>query len=164
MAWSTEMVTILRFLINDTAATPEFSDSRLQQTLLVAAQLVQTDLQFNTAYSVNVSLTTLSPDPTDSGTRDDIFINLVELKAACIIDRGKLRTNADSAFKITSDNDTIDTSGVSKAYADLIKLGYCQAYQDAKEAYKFENRIAGEAILTPFKTLYANLYCQPRTF
>ena len=86
MSWQGQMSTIVRYLINDVdPSNYSFSDQRIETTLLVAAQLMLMSVDFNNVYSVNVETCTLSPDPTDAETKDDPFITLSCLRAACII-------------------------------------------------------------------------------
>ena len=63
MAWDTTMVTILRTIISDLDAS-SYSDSRLQQILVVAAQYVQQEISFTTTYTVNIDSPDIAPDPT----------------------------------------------------------------------------------------------------
>lgn len=151
MSWDVEMPLILRYLIDDINGTL-YSDARLQQTILVAAQLVQNELYFNTRYSVDVISSGISPDPT-LPTRDDNYISLTTLKAACIIDRGTARASMLTGAKITHNGDTIDTTATAKGAEALLKNGYCSAYEQAKFEYLAGSLNAGEAILGPYTTL-----------
>ena len=91
MTWQTEMTLILRGLINDVnPADYTYSDSRLQQSILISGQLVQTELVFDKTYEVNVIASSIIPDPTDV-TKDNAFINLVCLKSAALIYGGELK-------------------------------------------------------------------------
>lgn len=150
MSWQTEMTLVVRYLINDIDST-QFSDARLQQTILVAAQLVQNELSFNTKYTVDIIGSGISPDPTNP--RDDNYISLTSLKTACIIDRGTARSTMLSGARITHNGDTIDTTASAKGAESLLKNGYCAAYEQAKFEYLAGNLNAGEAILGPYTTL-----------
>jgi len=92
MSWQTEIPIIVRTLINDWSDQPVYSDERIIQVITVAAKYVQFDVVLEHQYSVDVSNLTLDPDPTVD--KDEIFISLVSLKAACIIDQSNLRTKA----------------------------------------------------------------------
>jgi hypothetical protein len=81
--WQNEMVRIVRHLVDDLDAAT-YSDSRLEETVLVSAQMVQLQVTFDKTYTVDVDELLLTPDPT-AATRDNAFINLVCLKTACII-------------------------------------------------------------------------------
>ena len=94
MAWQNEMVRILRHIINDLdSSSYSFTDDRLEESILVSAQLVSTEIDFDKDYTIDVDALVLSPDPTAS-VKDDAFINLVVLKSACIILGSEVRSNA----------------------------------------------------------------------
>jgi len=151
--WKTEMTAILRNLIGDTNSENEsYDDSRLYQVILTAAQLVQTEVSFPKTYTVDVNCISLTPDPT-SGSKDNGFINLVSLRAACIIATGEYKTNARMALSIRDGPSTIDAKGMVDARGQLAK-DYCAAYQMAKREYQAGNRSAGEAIVGPHRTIY----------
>lgn len=151
--WSSEMVTILRVMVNDLSSPYTFSDGRLQQTILASAQLVQHELTFAQTYTVDIPNSGLSPDPTVS-PRDNAFINLILLKSACLIDRGTTRTSLANGVKIVHGGDSIDTSVGSKSADILLSKGYCGAYEQAKLEYTTTGGgAAGEAILGPYTTL-----------
>ena len=77
MSWQGSMTTIVRHLINDIDSTSyTFSTDRVETTILVAAQLLIMNVDFNNDYDINVEAVTLSPDPTDTDTKDDPFIAL----------------------------------------------------------------------------------------
>ena len=44
--WYDNIVLLLRFMINDTSDTPKYIDSKLAQLFLVAAQFVQSEVNF----------------------------------------------------------------------------------------------------------------------
>ena len=76
MAWQSEMTTIVRHLINDTdISDPTFTNSRLETSILVAAQLMNNEINFGKVYTIDVDGCSLSPDPTVE-TKDNAFINL----------------------------------------------------------------------------------------
>ena len=63
---------MVRHMINDVDPTNyKYSVSRLETTILVAAQLVSEDMDFDNDYVVNVEQSTLTPDPTDTDTKDN---------------------------------------------------------------------------------------------
>lgn len=155
MAWQTEMVYILRHLIDDYIVDDDdsnatYANTRLEETILVAAQLVQTDgVEFSNTYLVDVDACTLSPDPT-VGTKDNAFINLAVLKAACIIISSSYRTAASQGIRITDGPSTIDLSGKATALKDASKE-MCERYESAKTQFNLSG-VLGQAILTPYKT------------
>ena len=83
MSWQGQMGTIVRHLINDiNPDSYKFSNSRLETTILVAAQLSQMNIDFSNNYTINVEDCTLSPDPTVTSTIDDPFVTLICLRTA----------------------------------------------------------------------------------
>ena len=64
MSWQIELPLIVRSWINDLSDTPTYSDERIQQLLVVAAQHVVQQVDLTTKYTVNIINPDLSPDPT----------------------------------------------------------------------------------------------------
>lgn len=158
MAWQDEMGTLLRVLVNDTAATV-YSDDSVEQTLAAAAFQVANEMAFAREYEVSVADATIDPDPTAGDTRDDAFANLVTLKAACILDRGAAILAASQAIAVKDGPSAIDLRDRLKGKLRLLeKGGWCAAYEDAKLEYLTGQAgpgTAGAAVLTPFR-LVAN--------
>ena len=138
MAWQNEMVRIVRHLINDLdSSNYTFTDDRLEESVLVAAL-------------------DMSPDPTTLTTKDDAFINLASLKAACIILGSEVRTNALNAIVVKDGPSSIDmrgiTSGLHVIYKDM-----CNKYDHYIMQWKAGNSIAGQAILSPYSPASDNV-------
>jgi len=147
MGWQNEMVRIVRFLINDLDGST-YTDSRLEETILVAAQLQYISIDFDNTYVIDIDTLSLSPDPT-SGTKDDWFINIVCMRAACIILNSEAKTLAAQSYKIKDGPSSIE---VGETYKNTIAL-----YEDACDRlslmimqYKAGNSVAGHAVLTPY--------------
>ena len=92
MTWQDEILMIVRTLINDLESSPTYTDERLLQVITVAAKYVQFDVVLDNTYTVDVVNKLISPDPTVQN--DSIFISLIGLKSACMIDQSTLRTKA----------------------------------------------------------------------
>jgi len=154
MLWQSEMTTLLRVLIDDLSANPNYTDGRLVQTLAVAAQIVITDIDFPVNYSVDIQGLTISPDPTVRNvSRDENFINLVCFKAACIIERSEARTSVRQGIAIRDRSSSIDLRGSMDGRLKLIEKGWCAVYDEAKLDYQTGRSgvIAGAAIIAPFR-------------
>lgn len=149
MAWQNEMVRIVRNLINDhDTSDPTYSNERLEEVILVSAQLVQNEIDFDTVYSIDVDAYTLSPDPTEN-TRDNNFVNLICLRSALLILGSEYKTNSSNSVRVTDGPSSIDMTDVTRNS----KLLYEQALSDytkAKVEYKAGNGMAGHAILGPY--------------
>ena len=93
MPWQNEMKVIVRHLVNDLDSSDyTFTDSRLEEAVLVSAQLASLEIDFDNTYAIDVDSVSLSPDPT-SGNKDDSFINLVCLKTAQMLLGSELKTH-----------------------------------------------------------------------
>jgi hypothetical protein len=148
MTWQNEMVRIVRFLVNDLDAS-SYPDSRLEETILVAAQLINPTIDFDNTYTIDVDTIVLTPDPTQLTTKDDWFINLVCLKTACIILGSETKTLSTQSYKIVDGPSTIDAKGVYDANKTLYDE-LCEQYDRLVLQYRAGNSVAGQAILTPY--------------
>lgn len=149
MSWQTELSTIVRHIINDTDQTSyKYSDSRLETTILVAAQLVSLDLDFKNIYNIDISNGILEPDPTDNSIKDSAFINLVSMKTACIIIGSEVKIEAGNAISVKDGASAIDLRGVSSTLSALYN-DICGKYQAMADDYKFTGE-TGQAILGPY--------------
>ncbi len=149
MSWQGEMSTVLRYLVDDIdPAKYKYNDTRIETTLLVAAQIVTLEVDFPNTYTINVEQCTLSPDPTDD-TKDNAFINLVCLKAACIMVGSEVRSESGNAISIKDGPSAIDLRGVASTLIVLWQ-DLCKKYDTFLLNYRAGNSIAGKAILGPY--------------
>lgn len=155
MAWFNETIEIVRVLINDLDETPEFSDDRLERVILVAAFQVNNTADFTQTFTVDITGGTISPDPTLSATKDESFVNLVCLKAGCIIERGAVTKAAGNAIIAREGSSSINLASVAAARQKILESGgLCSVYDEALTDYMFtSNTVAGAAIMSPFRTL-----------
>lgn len=154
MAWEDDMLTMLRVLVNDQAETT-YSESSLLKTLVVAAFQVNQELDFTYDFVVSISNETIQPDPTATATKDESFVNLTCLKAACLIDRGSAMVAANRAIAVRDGSSAIDLRGVIQSKLKLLEKGWCAVYEDAKFEYqKDQHSVAGAIVMTPFR-MYA---------
>lgn len=162
--WQTEIPIILRYMINDLSDTPTYTDNRLSTLFLVSAQMTQSEIGFSTTYSIDIPGTGLSPDPTEPDSRNDAFINLTCLKAACILGRGEAKIAAGQAIEIKDGSSSISLKGVGSSKL-LVSNNYCKDYEDAKFDYlvtggNLDGNVPGEFIVGPFKIYaYQNERC-----
>lgn len=174
MAWDTEMVLMLRHMIDDVDSPQTYSDSRLQTTILIAGYQVNFDVGgFNTTYTFDFDAITLSPDPTTSNPRDNDFVVLTLLKAACMIVRAEIRDAARNAIDIKDGRTTWKTKDRAEYLQKLIDSdqGPCAQYEEALLTYKLSGNTAGVGILGPFSgestqwyTEYYNNHRSPPEF
>jgi len=150
MSWQGQMSTMVRYLISDVdPANYTYSTRRLETTILVSAQFVVSQVDFGQAYTINVEQCDLSPDPTDSDTKDDDFVSLVSLKTACIIIGGEIRLESGNAISIKDGPSAVDLRGVSSTLVILHK-DLCAKYDKAVLDYAAGRSIAGHAVLGPY--------------
>lgn len=150
MSWTNEMVLYVRHLVNDLSNSPTYDDSRLQDTILTAVQLAKLDVEFANSYTVDLDACILTPDPTEA-PRDDDFISLVILKAACIILNAEAKSNAGKAIKVMDGPSTIDMSSAYKATEERAK-SVCQDYKEAVLQYQAGRNSTGQAVIGPYVT------------
>lgn len=151
MAWETEGVLMLRHLINDVDAPYDYSDARLETTIAIAARYVNTDIDFSTNYVIDVSTPDITPDPTDTASDGEEFLNFAVLKAACMLDISTLRIKALAAgIEAKCGPAVLKTVEHLAGFKELLTQGPCAAYDELKKQFKFGNLGICRAILSPF--------------
>ena len=147
-----ELVLMVRLLINDMESTPVYSDDRLLQIIILAAQYVLQEVYgFDTIFSVNVGDLTITPDPTADATRNNDFINFIALKAACILDESTARMNAgrDNMQAVLGPAKLV-TGPIFSNYKSIWEGGPCKTYAMLKKQANFGNLTGVRAIISPF--------------
>ena len=151
MAFDVECPRMIRHMIDDLSDSPTYSDDRLTELTILAAQLVNAEIDLERDYSTDLDNLTLSPDPT-ADPRDNAFINLIVLKAACIIDQSEARKAAGQGIAIQDNRSSIDLRARAGNRLALIKEGWCKSYAQAKFEYQSGmGAMSGHAILSPFR-------------
>ena len=158
--WETEGVIILRGLINDMGPTYTYEDSRLIDILLISSRLINISSDFETTYTIDIEAGTISPDP--GSENDDMFINLMCLKAACLILGGEVKLLAASSYEVRDGSAMVSAKGAYTATKELFDK-YCDDFDQAKFEFKAGNLSRVKAILTPYGgasqyNLYNNCY------
>lgn len=142
MAWQDTSVPIIRVLLDDLGSDPTYTDSRLEELLVVASVYINQEIPFSTSYTISVVNCSISPEP------DEIFINLMVLKAACILTRGTQRISATNAYIIHDGTSKIDGRQPALSNKDVAN-DYCKEYEDAVEQHRLGNAVVGKAIFGP---------------
>jgi len=157
--WDTTLVIMLRNMIDDTVTPYTYSDNRIKEIILVGAQLLLGETSFDAAYVVDLNNQTITPDPTNKSPKDDIFITLLTLKSACIVDTALVRNKSKNAFKLTDDRSSIDTAapGIFVGLQLMMSQGACGLYQEALLQYRATG-IVGHAIMTPISVGFNHIY------
>ena len=149
MPWQNEMTLIVRHLVNDLNTSDyTFTDSRLEEAVLVSAQLASLEIDFANIYTIDVDSSSLSPDPTTAGEKDDSFINLVSLKTAQMLIGSELKTHSLQAVSLRDGPSSIDLRGIVAGLKILFD-DINRRYDEAVIQYKL-NGIVGQAILGPY--------------
>jgi hypothetical protein len=148
MSWRSQIPLMVRHLINDLDQEKyKYSDERIETSILVSAQLLSIETDFETSYTVDIANGNLSPDPVD--LKDNAFINLSALKSACIIVGSELKTEASNAISIKDGPSAIDLRGVASTLSVLYR-DLSDKYAKLLLDYRAGNSIAGHAILGPY--------------
>ncbi len=133
MAWSNELVLITRYLIGDLSDTPTYSDLRLKELVLVGTQMIRNEIAFPTAYIIDFTNTTITPDPT-TPTRDDSFITLVCYKCAILLLSGETNQTTSQAVLVRDGTSQVDVRNVTMSKLNLLKFLQSQ-FSEAKLQY-----------------------------
>lgn len=156
MAWDDEMIPLVRGLVNDLTPTSyTYTDDTLREFILYAAHFSLSEVYFPTTYVVDLSLQSITPDPS-TPTRDTAFINVVALKAAIFILNGEVKTAASQAVRINDGPSMVDLTLVYKAKSELLKSMKAD-FDRAKVAISIGDNSVGEAILGCYTQENANL-------
>ena len=149
MPWQNEMTLIVRHLVNDLDSSSYiFTDSRLEEAVLVSAQLASLEIDFENTYTIDVDSVSLSPDPTTTGSKDDSFINLVSLKTAHMLLGSEIKTHALNSISLKDGPSSLDLRGIVSG----LKILFDDINKRCEEAitqYKL-NGVVGQAILGPY--------------
>lgn len=162
MVWNDVMVRLLRSLIGDDGAVSEYADARLEELLLTSAYMMLSEVNFTNTYTVDLDDGTIVPDPVDNN--DNLFINLVVLKAAFMLFSAEYRLASNKSLIVKDGPSSIDGTAIAqqkKLLVDNAKKNLDQALLE----YRAGNyAAAGEAIIGPHRAgvLYANDYTNTR--
>ena len=154
MSWNNEMVIIVRHIIGD--LDPDnysFSDSRIEESILVAAQLIHNEMEFIIDYNIEVDNGSLSPDPTTiavgTSNKDDDFIALCCLRSGLLLTNSLLRTYALKSFSIRDGASSLDMRGVV-AGLKIVNDDLTRKYENVKMAYETGKLGLGKVVLSPY--------------
>jgi hypothetical protein len=158
--WDSEMVILLRHVIDDLDEPVKYTDDRLMQLILVAGQYAQSENIFDNEYAISAENLTLKPDPTSIATRDDAFVNLTVLRAACFLaSSGLLKVSKQTIFAKEA---TYQFDGRGKPAARKIAVDtWCEAYKDAQWEHSLRQRDPGRAIIGPYRLAISRMGYNP---
>lgn len=145
MPWQNDMVLILRGLVNDMTAPYTYSNSRMEELLVISAQLLKKDIDLS-AYTISVDGVSISPDPVDNDAHG--VVNLTCLKAACLILGAEVKLNAARAVSVEDASASIDFRGTFEATKSIYDQ-YCKDLAKAIVDYKTGELSNIRAVITP---------------
>ncbi len=150
MAWNNVVIPMIRNLVNDVDVVQLYTDARLTDLALVAAQFVLGEVTFSQTYTVNIVALSISPDPTI--LPDNNYMNLTALKAAVLLINAEARTYSRMAITIKDGASTIDASKGAAAL-EIRAKHMNDMYETAKIRYMLNDGNAGKAVLTPYTNI-----------
>ena len=149
MDWQTVVPIMVRTLINDLDENPTYSDNRLLQIITVSAKYVIFDVSLDNYYNVDVVGLTIDPDPVSR--LDDIFISLMSLKAAGLVDQSTLRTKAAlEGIRAALGPASLSVAGSMTGLRLLLETGPCALYDELTSHWDVKDATAIRAVLSPF--------------
>jgi hypothetical protein len=105
-------------------------------------------VDFPRDYNIDIPSTGIAPDPTS--TQDNGFINLVVLKAACMLADGEYRTASNKGIVIKDGPSAVDARALIASKQQIAKDA-CAKYEKAELEFRLGNSKAGEAIIGPHR-------------
>lgn len=148
MAWTTDLVLMVRVLVSDMESPQTYTDAYLEQVLITAGIMVDADIPFDYTYAYDISASTIVPDPVIS--EDSTFMALVPLKAACILTQGEFKQALGQGIKVRDGDSAIDTSVSFRGYRDILEMGPCAAYDKLRWSLLASGGV-GKAVLGPYR-------------
>lgn len=132
--WQQVLTSMTRSLINDFGSTTVYDDFFIQKTIVLASILVNAEFPFlfnvqaGSPYTYDMNNYDISPDPVQNF--DMIFIALVVLKTACLIQQDTFQNKIANGFVVKDGDSSINLENVPKYYAELLQMGPCKAYSE----------------------------------
>jgi len=151
MFWQIEIPIIIRSLINDLADPPTYTDERILQLAVVAAQYVTMEVNLDKEYNIDIVSIDITPDPSDPATRDTDFIGFVAMKASCLLDQSTFRTKAaGEGLRAALGPASLSVTGTLAGYKDILNMGPCKLYDQLVMDHNIGNATAVRAVFSPF--------------
>ena len=151
--WQNTSLILFRTMLNDAGCDAvSYPPQRLSDLLITAAYFLPLDINFSTAFVVDVEARTITPNPIDQ-TDGDEFINFMVLRAACMADEGNFRTAAlAQGVSARLGPASLQTSNYGQYLHMLLKEGPCRTYERLVEIYNvsYEGSKVIRAVLSPF--------------
>lgn len=151
MYWEIEIPIIVRSLINDLGPTPTYTDDRILQLAVVAANYVTKEVNLSRDYVVDIVNIDITPDPSDNNSRDTDFISFISLKSACLLDQSTFRTKAAlEGIRTALGPANLSVAGNLSGYKTILEQGPCKLYDQLILDHNIGNATVVRAVLSPF--------------
>ncbi len=148
--WQPTMITILRYLVNDfDSDSYTYSDSRLEELILIAAHLIQKEVSFENSYTIDIDQAYITPNPVE--VNDAAFINLVCLKAAVLLTRNELKTKSLGSLSWSDGPSSLNTTSVFTSFQKLYEA-LNDNYEQARLQFMMGSRPVGRGIFGPMSS------------
>lgn len=144
MAWQDSMILMVRYLIGDTAEPYKFSDSKIEQSIVIGGLLAAQDFPFTTQYTFDVGNATIGPDPSS----DYQAVALFTLRAAAMLVLDGYQKAVTSGIRVKDGDSEVDTTSSFKGWADIVSNGPQKSYDTLKKDLMLRRNI-GRAVMTP---------------
>lgn len=144
MAWSDNMLQVMRGYINDLTTPYTYSDSRLEELLVIGAYHVKNEVYLATTYTINLNSPSISPDPNS----DDSFVILAGLKAACLLSFSEQKTHALHSVSVSDGFSKYDYGDVAKQMKERYEY-LCEEYDRLRNQYTMGNALVGQIVTGP---------------
>lgn len=142
------LITITRHLINDLDVDTTYSDSRIQEAIVVAGLIVAQEFSFSTEYTFDLINLDIDPDPVS--VPDNLAVALFTLKAACIIEMNKYQDAVGNSIRVRDGDTEIDTTTGFRGYKDILDNGPCKTYEKlVKDKTIHQSMGFGGAVMSP---------------
>lgn len=148
------MTIIVRHIVDDLNPDDyQFSDDRIEEAILVAAQLIHNEMEFSIDYRIEVDNRLLYPDPTITpiagSDKDDDFIALCCLRAGLLFTGSQLKTYSLKAITLRDGPSSLDMRGVV-AGLKVLHEDLTRKYEQVKLDYQTSKLGLGKVILSPY--------------
>jgi hypothetical protein len=147
--WKTDLVIILRVIINDVFSPQKYTDSYLQTVLVAAGILAENDIKFSVDYNFDISNIEITPDP--FVIQDGAAQAILSLKAACLLTQAEFKAALGQGIRIRDGDSVIDTSVSFRGYRDILEKGPCDSYEKLKKQINSSNIDAFGAVISPYR-------------
>lgn len=152
MSWDVEMTLMVRTLISDLdTVSPTYTDARIQQVIVVAGNYVQQEANLENTYTINITVPSITEDPTLAPNKDEVFVGLTCLKSACLLDQSTFRTKAAmDGVRTSLGSASISVNNNLSGFKSILDLGPCKMYESLLNDWNIGNATAVRAVLGPF--------------